>query len=37
VKKGDILIKTDTNILDTQMEAKEEVIKELDVKMLRPN
>ncbi len=35
VKKGQVLIKTDTNILDTQMEAKEEVIKEFDVKMLR--
>ena len=35
VKRGDMLIKTDTNILDTEMSAKEEVIKELDVKMLR--
>ena len=35
VKKGDMMIKTDTNILDTEMSAKEEVIKELDVKMLR--
>ncbi|RDX33986.1 HlyD family type I secretion periplasmic adaptor subunit [Arcobacter sp. HD9-500m-PIT-SAG03] len=35
VKKGQVLIKTDTNILDTQMNAKAEVIKEFDLKMLR--
>ena len=35
VKKGDILIKTDTDILDTQMSAKEEIIKELKMKMIR--
>ncbi|WP_324171962.1 HlyD family type I secretion periplasmic adaptor subunit [Sulfurimonas sp.] len=35
VKKGQLLIIMDTNIIETQMEAKSELIKEFDVKMLR--
>ena len=35
VDKGQLLIRTDTSILDTQMNAKRETIKELNVKMKR--
>jgi len=35
VKKGQLLIRTDTNILDSEMNSKREIIKEFNVKMKR--